>query len=84
MVEASAARAAPRRLRLAMVGGGRGAFIGAVYVLRSMADADCSSWGRGENHDATWLGWTISGAWPSLNINKPCAMLKASWVFGIM
>jgi hypothetical protein len=61
-----------------------GAFIGAVYVLRSMADADCSSWGRGNNHDATWLGWTISGAWPSLNINKPCAMLKASWVFGIM
>lgn len=49
-----------------------------------MADADCSNWGRGSNHDASFLGWTVSGSFPTLNVNKPCAMLKASWVFGIM
>lgn len=61
-----------------------GAFVGAVYELRAMADADCSNWGRGQTRDSTFLGVYVSAAYPTLNINKPCAMLKASWVFGIM
>ena len=38
MVDASASRMAPRRLRLAMVGGGRGAFIGAVHRMAARLD----------------------------------------------
>ena len=38
MVDASASRVAPRRLRLGMVGGGRGAFIGAVHRMAARLD----------------------------------------------
>jgi hypothetical protein len=61
-----------------------GAFIGAVYVLRRIADADCSNWTRGDSHGLSAFGWSISGTFPSLAVNKQCAMLKASWAFGIM
>ncbi|KAF1964827.1 hypothetical protein BU23DRAFT_491502 [Bimuria novae-zelandiae CBS 107.79] len=61
-----------------------GAFIGAVYELRAMGDADCSNWRRGNNHSASFLGVTITGAFPNLDVDKSCAMLKASWVFGII
>ncbi|KAF9735265.1 hypothetical protein PMIN06_000652 [Paraphaeosphaeria minitans] len=61
-----------------------GAFIGAVYTLRHIADADCSNWTRGDQHGISAFGWTASGTFPSLNVNRQCAMLKASWAFGIM
>jgi len=61
-----------------------GAFIAAVYELRHIGDANCSNWTRGDNHDASAFGWTVSGSFPSLDVNKECAMLKASWAFGIM
>ncbi|KAJ4293087.1 hypothetical protein N0V90_008369 [Kalmusia sp. IMI 367209] len=62
-----------------------GAFIGAVYVLRFMADADCSNWTWGDSHDAQLGSWLdIRTKFPHLTVNKPCAMLKAAFAFGIM
>jgi hypothetical protein len=61
-----------------------GAFIGAVYVLRRIADADCSNWTRGDSHGLSAFGWSVSGTFPELAVNRQCAMLKASWAFGIM
>ncbi|KAF2440607.1 hypothetical protein P171DRAFT_420431 [Karstenula rhodostoma CBS 690.94] len=61
-----------------------GAFIGAVYALRRIADADCSNWSRGDQHGASAFGWSVSGSFPTLNVDRQCAMLKASWAFGIM
>ncbi|KAF2030349.1 hypothetical protein EK21DRAFT_65778 [Setomelanomma holmii] len=61
-----------------------GAFIGAVYELRGIADADCSSW-RSNGSYSTDLGlFTVTGNTYGLNIDRQCAMLKASWAFGIM
>ncbi|KAK7188760.1 hypothetical protein DPSP01_005663 [Paraphaeosphaeria sporulosa] len=61
-----------------------GAFIGAVYTLRRIADADCSNWSRGDQHGISAFGWSVSGSFPTLNVDRQCAMLKASWAFGIM
>ncbi|KAL5115958.1 hypothetical protein ACEQ8H_006180 [Pleosporales sp. CAS-2024a] len=61
-----------------------GAFIAAVYELRGIADANCTTFGRdgAYSHD---LGlFTVAGTKFGFNTNKPCAMLKASWAFGIM
>ncbi|KAF2273690.1 uncharacterized protein EI97DRAFT_423888 [Westerdykella ornata] len=61
-----------------------GAFIGAVYELRGIADADCSHFER-DTYSVSlgdWFG--ISGQYPRLVTNKECAMLKASLAFGIM
>lgn len=62
-----------------------GAFIGAVYALRDAARWDCTNWSRG----GQIVG--ISGSAGSISINgvnvttnKTCAMLKASFAFGIM
>ena len=52
-----------------------GAFIGAVVVLRFIAKADCT------NINA---GVTTSGSYFNSNTNKTCAMLKASFAFGII
>jgi hypothetical protein len=61
-----------------------GAFIGAVYELRGIADADCSGWTTNGSY-STDLGLvTISGDRYQYNVDKQCAMLKASWAFGIM
>ncbi|KAI1174811.1 hypothetical protein F4777DRAFT_579550 [Nemania sp. FL0916] len=62
-----------------------GAFIGAVYTLRFIANADCTNVAAGSAVDVS-LG--IFGS-ASLNgvrvsIDKPCAMLKASFAFGII
>ncbi|GAO19356.1 hypothetical protein UVI_02043700 [Ustilaginoidea virens] len=58
-----------------------GALIAAVYELRGIADADCSS----PDYSSVWYapahvpvpnwGWQT---------DKPCSMLKASWAFAIM
>ncbi|OAL05796.1 hypothetical protein IQ06DRAFT_322996 [Phaeosphaeriaceae sp. SRC1lsM3a] len=61
-----------------------GAFIGAVYELRGISDADCSDWGRTGQYSQDLGLFTVSGNTWGLNVDKPCAMLKASWAFGIM
>ena len=62
-----------------------GAFIGAVYTLRAAGRWDCTNWSRGGTvaSGSSSLGsFSISG-W-DVRTNKTCAMLKASWAFGIM
>jgi hypothetical protein len=61
-----------------------GAFIGAVYALRAISDADCSSWSNNGSYNADLGLFTISGNRYGLNIDRQCAMLKASFAFGIM
>ncbi|EPS30551.1 hypothetical protein PDE_05503 [Penicillium oxalicum 114-2] len=63
-----------------------GAFIAGVYELRFIASADCSSWNPG----IVWVSLGPFGAYGaqvehlSLNVDKTCAMLKASFALGIM
>ncbi|KAL3420961.1 hypothetical protein PVAG01_07406 [Phlyctema vagabunda] len=61
-----------------------GAFIASVYLLRFIGDQNCTNVSR--DGGATWAGSlgsiTISGF--DVNTDKVCAMLKASWAFGIM
>ncbi|CAG8956696.1 hypothetical protein HYFRA_00012240 [Hymenoscyphus fraxineus] len=63
-----------------------GAFIGAVYELRMIANYDCTSVSRNANPffsvTAGDSGFSLSGI--NVNTDKTCAMLKASWAFGIM
>lgn len=58
-----------------------GALIGAVYVMRGIADADCSN----PNSNSVWYAPSHipvpNWGWQT---DKPCAMLKASWAFAIM
>ncbi|KAH7324339.1 hypothetical protein B0I35DRAFT_475592 [Stachybotrys elegans] len=61
-----------------------GAFIAAVYYLRGIADADCTSWERDGSWDATLGPYTVSGPGYTLVHNRSCAMLKACFAFGIM
>jgi len=61
-----------------------GAFIGGVYELRGIAGADCSSVQRGGRYSADLGIVQISGTGLDLNVDRSCAMLKASWAFGIM
>jgi len=61
-----------------------GAFIGAVYLLRGITDADCSRFERSP-YSASLGDWiTVSGEGVRLRTNRDCAMLKASFAFGIM
>ncbi|KAJ6437390.1 putative AC transposase [Purpureocillium lavendulum] len=58
-----------------------GTLIAGVYLLRGIADADCSD----DPSASRW--WTAHVAVPAVvdwAPNKPCAMLKASWAFAIM
>ncbi|CAG8255443.1 unnamed protein product [Penicillium salamii] len=64
-----------------------GAFVAAVYQLRFIANADCASWSGG----SVWISLGPFGSYGqrtnnplSLNVNKTCAMLKASFAIGIM
>ncbi|KAH8698102.1 hypothetical protein GQ44DRAFT_633369 [Phaeosphaeriaceae sp. PMI808] len=61
-----------------------GAFIGAVYELRGIAKADCSKWSTTGSYSTDLGLFTVSGDKFGLNVDRQCAMLKASWVFGIM
>ncbi|KAF2132047.1 hypothetical protein P153DRAFT_334539 [Dothidotthia symphoricarpi CBS 119687] len=61
-----------------------GAFIGAVYVLRGIANADCSGWTTDGTYSTNLGLFTVSGNSYDWSINRQCAMLKASWAFGIM
>lgn len=64
-----------------------GAFIAGVYELRGIGNADCSSFSSSPLYvnlgPFGYYGNQVGSHW-SLNINKNCAMLKASWAFGIM
>lgn len=61
-----------------------GALIAGVYYLRGVRYTDCVTAGR----DGTWTAdvWdiTVTGPRYSVSTDKPCAMLKASWAFGII
>ncbi|KAI1810130.1 hypothetical protein GGS20DRAFT_220789 [Poronia punctata] len=62
-----------------------GAFIAAVYQLRFIAYVDCTSASRGGQLDVT-LGPFGSASLNTVDVHvdKWCAMLKASFAFGIM
>ncbi|KAI5857393.1 hypothetical protein GGS23DRAFT_600881 [Durotheca rogersii] len=62
-----------------------GAFIGAVWALRFIAGADCTSIRRGDPYDVSLgpFGSASLTNWDS-STDKSCAMLKASFAFGIM
>lgn len=61
-----------------------GAFIGAVYEMRGIKDADCSHF-ETSSYSVASEGFTWEGRFPTkLVTNRDCAMLKASWAFGIM
>jgi hypothetical protein len=70
-----------------------GAFIGAVYTLRGIANQNCSNviGSLSSSGGVTSSGGVIVIS-PlsidytpfSINVNKTCAMLKASWALGIM
>jgi len=64
-----------------------GAFIAGVYELRGITNQNCSSFTAGSFYfDLGPLGYIgrLSGNKWALNVNKNCAMLKASFAFGIM
>lgn len=64
-----------------------GAFIAGVWFLRYIGDANCTNFRDAriyfEIGPFGYYGAQSGSGW-SLNINKNCAMLKASWAFGIM
>jgi hypothetical protein len=61
-----------------------GAFIAGVYFLRHIADADCTSFERDGSFSYGTGDINVSGSTWSFNTNRTCAMLKASFAFGIM
>jgi hypothetical protein len=62
-----------------------GAFIGGVYALRGIGADNCTNITTGNSYTASFglLGSVTYGGL-GLQIEKTCAMLKASWAFGIM
>ncbi|CAF9906039.1 MAG: hypothetical protein HETSPECPRED_006033 [Heterodermia speciosa] len=62
-----------------------GALIAGVYYLRSIANANCSHFSDDGDFSVTLGSNGVSGNNGfDFNINKECAMLKASFAFGIM
>ena len=63
-----------------------GAFIAGVYELRNIANASCSNFGLNSNFSISlgFSGVNSSGNLFEGNIDKTCAMLKASFAFGII
>jgi len=64
-----------------------GAFIAGVYELRSIAHANCSHFSTGSVYvnlgPFGYFGVQSNSKWAA-SVNKNCAMLKASFAFGIM
>jgi len=64
-----------------------GAFIAADWELRGISDTSCSNFTTGSIYinlgPFGYYGRNSGSSW-AININKNCAMLKASWVLGIM
>lgn len=62
-----------------------GALIAGVYELRNIAKADCANFSNSQDFYVTLTSSGVSGNNPfSFTVNKTCAMLKASFAFGIM
>lgn len=61
-----------------------GAFIAGVYYLRGIGNADCTNVTSAGDWNAHLGAITISGPNFHWNTDKPCAMLKASWVLSII
>lgn len=62
-----------------------GAFIAAVYYLRFIGAADCTHIVRGGSWDVSFgIFGSVYGSTLGVDTDKTCAMLKASWAFGIM
>lgn len=62
-----------------------GALIAGVYELRHIANADCANFSRSQDFYITLTSTGVSGSSPfAFTVNKTCAMLKASFAFGIM
>ncbi|KAL8719924.1 MAG: hypothetical protein Q9225_003127 [Loekoesia sp. 1 TL-2023] len=62
-----------------------GAFIAGVYELRYIANANCTNFSADSHFSLTIDNNGVSGDSPfHLNTDKHCAMLKASFAFGIM
>lgn len=68
-----------------------GALIAGVYELRGIANASCSQFSASTGDIYVNLGpfgyygrQSSEGAQFDANVNRSCAMLKASWAFGIM
>ncbi|KAF2476441.1 uncharacterized protein BDR25DRAFT_210891 [Lindgomyces ingoldianus] len=60
-----------------------GAFIGGVYELRGISNADCTHFTR-DSYFFNLGVLAITGNIYSPHVEKNCAMLKASFAFGIM
>lgn len=64
-----------------------GALIAGVYYLRGISETDCSNFQAGSIYvnlgPFGYFGRQGGQSW-ALNINKNCAMLKASWALGII
>jgi hypothetical protein len=60
-----------------------GAFIASVYELRFISSQNCSSVSSGATYAVSVgdVGASVTGL--SININKTCALLKASFAFGV-
>ncbi|PVI05004.1 hypothetical protein DM02DRAFT_651171 [Periconia macrospinosa] len=61
-----------------------GAFIGAVWCLRGITQADCARWDQSRAYSADFGIVTVNGSILGVDVNKQCAMLKAAFAFGIM
>lgn len=65
-----------------------GALIAGVVLLRGIADADCANFTSGNIYinlgPFGYYGRQGSGSEWALNVNKNCAMLKASWALAII
>lgn len=62
-----------------------GAFIAGVYYLRFIANANCTSIAPGSTYDIDFgIFGSFSGNGVDIDTNKTCALLKASFAFGIM
>ncbi|KAM0692312.1 hypothetical protein Q7P36_008513 [Cladosporium allicinum] len=64
-----------------------GALIGGIVTLRGISNADCSSFSSGSLYvdlgPFGYYGRQSNSPW-AVNINKTCAMLKASWALAII
>jgi len=64
-----------------------GAFIAGVYYLRGIAGADCTNFSSSPLYvnlgPFGYYGNQVGSDW-AVDIDKNCAMLKASWALGIM
>ena len=64
-----------------------GAFIAADYYLRRINHANCANFHSGSIYvnlgPFGYYGYQGGSSW-AINVNKNCAMLKASWALGIM